>query len=168
MEKAVLAFLENKKRPLACIAIGVFLLLCMALLPGKVGPFSKGPTFPEFVKIKIGEVEISAEIADTDAKRAQGLSGRETLGEYEGMLFVFPRADYYGFWMKDMRFPIDIVWIGEDMRIVGITKNVSPETFPEVFRPPLPARYVLETKSGLADTRAIEIGESISLRDLLQ
>ena len=61
-------------------------------------------------------------------------------------------------------FPIDIVWIGEDMRIVGITKNVSPETFPEVFRPPLPARYVLETKSGLADTRAIEIGEYITPR----
>lgn len=155
---------EKKHLRMIVIAAGVFLIVILLLLQFQKNFGTQRPR----ALLQIGEVEILADIAETPAARAQGLSGKEKIGEDEGMLFVFPKAGRYGFWMKDMRFPIDIVWIGEDMRIVGITKNVSPETFPEVFRPPLPARYVLETKSGLADTRAIEIGESISLRDLLQ
>ena len=60
------------------------------------------------------------------------------------MLFIFERSGRYGFWMKEMRFAIDIVWIGEDLRIVHIAADVTPETYPEVFKPPEAARYVLE------------------------
>jgi len=86
-------------------------------------------------------------IADSLAERAQGLSGTTALAPDEGMLFVFERAGMYGFWMKDMYYPIDIIWLNDELRPVGITKNISPDTFPTVFYPPVPVRYVLEVST---------------------
>ena len=86
-------------------------------------------------------------IADSLAERAQGLSGTAALAPDEGMLFVFERAGMYGFWMKDMYYPIDIIWLNDELRPVGITKNISPDTFPTVFYPPVPVRYVLEVST---------------------
>lgn len=86
-------------------------------------------------------------IADTEEERAQGLSGVVSLKADEGMLFMFPKADYYGFWMKDMHFPLDFVWIDSSWHIVGTTKNVSPSSYPSSFYPPRPAQYVLEIPS---------------------
>ena len=86
-------------------------------------------------------------IADSPAERAQGLSGTAPLPQGEGMLFIFERAGMYGFWMKDMNYPIDIIWLNDDLESVGATKNISPDTFPAVFYPPVPVRYVLEISS---------------------
>src|SRR3989344_8800209 len=58
--------------------------------------------------LKMGGVTLNIEVADTDPERVQGLSGRDGLEDNEGLLFVFGREDYYGIWMKDMNFPIDI------------------------------------------------------------
>ncbi|OHA92045.1 MAG: hypothetical protein A3J09_00920 [Candidatus Zambryskibacteria bacterium RIFCSPLOWO2_02_FULL_51_21] len=88
------------------------------------------------------------EIANTDAERTQGLSGRASLPAGTGLLFVFESPGKYGFWMKDMNFPIDIVWLGDGMLPVGIEKNVSPDSYPQVFYPPVPVRYVLEVNAG--------------------
>ncbi len=93
------------------------------------------------------------EIADTNVKREQGLSGRTDISDEYGMLFVFPKAERYGFWMKDMHFAIDIIWVSEEGSIVGITENVSPETYPAVFYPPSPVPYVLEVRGGLSEKR---------------
>ena len=115
-------------------------------------------------EMRVGRTEVRVEIADTDAERMRGLSGRDALGENAGMFFVFERTGYYGFWMKDMRFPIDIVWIGEDMRVAGITENISPETFPEVFYPPAPAQFVLEVPAGFSRSKDIRIGSLLKIR----
>ncbi|OHA85158.1 MAG: hypothetical protein A2408_03460 [Candidatus Yonathbacteria bacterium RIFOXYC1_FULL_52_10] len=107
-------------------------------------------------------VPIEIEIVDTLSTREQGLSGRTTLGEREGMLFVFETAEVYRFWMKDMMFPLDIIWIGEDWRVVDITHNALPTSYPATFAPQTPARYVLEVPAGTAKRESFAIGDEVT------
>jgi len=113
----------------------------------------------KFSVISIAGVELSTEIADTPEKKALGLSGRKSLGENEGMLFVFEVADNRYFWMKDMNFSLDIIWIGENKEVVDITRNATPESYPEKFSPETPAKYVLEVSAGFSDANNIKIGD---------
>lgn len=111
--------------------------------------------------LQIGNAKLEVEIADTETERARGLSGRAALEENRGMLFVFDEPGQYGFWMKDMNFPIDIVWIDENWRVAGITGNVSPDSYPQVFYPPRPIKYALEVNTGFAITHHLTIGTQI-------
>lgn len=111
----------------------------------------------------IDDIPIRVEIADSMMERTTGLSGREKLESVNGLLFVFPEADFHAIWMKDMRFPIDIIWISEDLRVVDIDRNVSPDTYPELFRPQEPAMYVLETNARYVDTFGIQVGDNVRL-----
>lgn len=101
----------------------------------------------KFIKVQINDKEFLLEVADEPKEWEKGLSGRVNL-EGDGMIFIFPESDYYGFWMKDMRFSLDFVWVGESGVIVDITENVSPETFPKVFYPSKPVKYVIEFPAG--------------------
>lgn len=92
----------------------------------------------------------------------RGLSGREKLPENSGMLFVFDKPDYHSFWMKDMKFAIDIIWIDENKKIVDITYNTAPETYPATFRSNVPVQYVLEVNAGWAEQSAMNINDVIS------
>jgi uncharacterized membrane protein (UPF0127 family) len=104
---------------------------------------------------------IDAEIADTPEAQAQGLSGRTSLNG--GMLFVFDRPDKYGIWMKDMNFPIDIIWLDENKKIVTIQENATPESYPsKTFFPSSSSLYVLELNSGTVRDEAISAGQSMS------
>jgi len=76
----------------------------------------------------------------------------------EGMLFVFSKPIEPAFWMKNMFFPIDIIWIDSTRTVVGITKKISPSTFPETFYPPSPVKYVLEVNAGQAEANNIVEG----------
>jgi uncharacterized protein len=98
--------------------------------------------------IQVAGRSIEVLIADTPTKLQLGLSGYPGLKENEGMLFVFDKADYHGIWMKDMLFSIDILWLDDDLNVVDAHTNVSPDTFPDVFQPKTPARFVLETNGG--------------------
>ena len=104
---------------------------------------------------------VRVELADTPEKSRQGLSGHNPLGKGEGMLFIFTSPARYSFWMKDMRFPLDMIWIGEDWRIVDITKNALPESYPGHFQPLAPAQYVLEVSAGFSDANNIAIGDAV-------
>jgi len=64
------------------------------------------------------------------------------------MLFVFENPGIHGIWMKDMKFPIDIIWLDKDMSVISKELNVSPDTYPQVFYPSREAYYVLEVKAG--------------------
>lgn len=112
--------------------------------------------------LMIRDVPFSVEVADTPARQAQGLSGRPTLGEREGLLFVFPQAGVYNFWMKDMLFPIDIIWIGEDRRVVDLTEDARPESYPKTFASRVPARYVLEVPAGTVRRENFVIGDPVA------
>lgn len=103
------------------------------------------------------------EVADTPEKRVQGLSGRTVVEDDYGMLFVFDIDSQAGFWMKDMHVPIDIMWIANDGTIVHIEHSLSPDTYPEIFTPPYPARYVLETRAGYARNHEWHHGTKLDL-----
>lgn len=112
----------------------------------------------------INNIIVTAEIAASDSQKTMGLSGRNSLPEDRGMLFVYdaPAAEY--FWMKDMRFPIDIIWIDKNFKIVYIADNVQPDSFPSKFSSPKPAQYVLEVNAGFTEKNNIKIGDEIKLR----
>ena len=112
--------------------------------------------------IQIGDATLRVEVADTDQKRARGLSGRPALAENEGMLFVFEEPGRYGFWMKDMNFSIDIIWIGQDKKVVEIMNTIAPETFPEVFYSKELIQYVVETRAGFAKENNVQLGDKVS------
>ncbi|OGE78685.1 hypothetical protein A3J19_00635 [Candidatus Daviesbacteria bacterium RIFCSPLOWO2_02_FULL_41_8] len=112
-------------------------------------------------EVILGEKAFLVEVADTDTLRTRGLSGHVPLSEEEGMLFIFDRPDNYGFWMKDMNFPIDIVWMDESLKIVHIEKNISPETYPKVLRPTEKSLFVLEISAGQSDLLNIKVGDEV-------
>lgn len=122
----------------------------------------KDPTSSK-IDLRIRNLKINAEIARTTNERARGLSGRPNLAEFGGMLFVFPVPTVPQFWMKDTLFPLDLIWINDKLKVVGIARNVSPESFPETFSPPQPVRYVLEVNAGLTENFNINPGDSLSL-----
>jgi uncharacterized membrane protein (UPF0127 family) len=89
------------------------------------------------------------ERADTPGSRARGLSGRVSMDKTSGMLFVFDHPQQVCIWMKDMKFPLDLLWLDTDHRIVKTKANVSPETYPETFCVDN-VQYVIELKAGVA------------------
>jgi uncharacterized membrane protein (UPF0127 family) len=107
---------------------------------------------------------IYVSVADTESSRELGLGGRESLVADEGMLFIFPVEGNYPFWMKDMRFAIDMVWIRNDGTILYIQGGVVPATYPESFAPKTGlARYVLELPAGYAIAHNIKVGDKVQI-----
>ena len=115
--------------------------------------------------LKVGTARVLIDIADTPALRERGLSGRKLLLNDQGMYFIFDHPDVYPFWMKEMNFPIDIIWIGEHMSVVDITKSASPSSFPQTFVSSVPALYVLEVQAGFAERHGVKIGDQVVLLD---
>ncbi|MBI2466143.1 MAG: DUF192 domain-containing protein [Candidatus Sungbacteria bacterium] len=117
--------------------------------------------------VQINNVKILVEVAKTEAEVQKGLSGRKSLDANRGMLFIFPQPDYYRFWMPNMHFPIDIIWINEN-RVVGISQNV-PNEFdpknPKFYTPPRPADQVLEVNVGFAQKKNIKVGDDVIFND---
>jgi len=100
----------------------------------------------------INHITIQVEKVSSPAALAQGLSGRKSLGENQGMLFIFPTEGIYPFWMKDMLFAIDIIWMDKNYNIVYVKENAQPCTLFNcpVYKPNKPAQYVLEVEAGWA------------------
>ena len=110
--------------------------------------------------VKIAGQKIKVELADTPLEHARGLSGRSGLKEDEGMLFVFSRPGLYPFWMKDMNFPIDIIWLDENLKVISIKKNAQQDSYPDIFSPEVKAKYVLEVTSGFTDEHDLKVGDT--------
>jgi uncharacterized membrane protein (UPF0127 family) len=106
------------------------------------------------------------EVVQTDASRVRGLSGRSDLGTLQGMLFVFDTVDRHQIWMKDMQFPIDAIWIDESLTIVHIDRNLLPASYPQIYKSPVPVKYLIETEAHYADTFNIRIGQTVTLPPL--
>ena len=81
------------------------------------------------------------------------------------MFFVFQKDGMYGFWMKDMLVPIDIFWLDDKGQVISIAEEVATSSYPNVFYPSAPARYVLETAAGFARTHAIATGTPLYLKN---
>ncbi|MBI2065143.1 MAG: DUF192 domain-containing protein [Candidatus Yanofskybacteria bacterium] len=145
----------------------LFLTITGLLVFSYFNPWNGIPSINQFPKqnqsiLSINGTNIKVEIADEPNEQSQGLSGRESLANDSGMLFVFPQPIITGFWMKDMKFSLDLIWIDERGKIIEITKNISPVTYPETFLPPSPIKYVLEVNAGWSDKNNIKIGDKIT------
>lgn len=104
--------------------------------------------------------------AKNEKDKEVGLSGRPSLPEDNGMLFPFDKPGYYAFWMKDMRFPLDIIFL-KDKHVVTIFKNIPPpksanEQLP-VYKPTEPVDMVLEINAGKADKLGIKQGDTLNI-----
>lgn len=128
--------------------------------------FRDNPLFMKQTDVTVNGQTIRVEVAQSEKEKQAGLSKRGKLAENKGMLFVFEKADYPAFWMKDMRFPIDIIFIN-DNKVVTIYKNVqNPDkdnTNLPVYRPDEPANRVLELNAGQADKYNIKEGDTITI-----
>ena len=118
--------------------------------------------------IKIAGGNIKVELALTPEDQAQGLSNRSELLENEGILFVFEHPGKYPFWMKDMNFALDIIWLSDDLHVVYIKKNALPESYlpagkagPETFTPSQNAKYVLEVLAGFSEKNNLKVGDKM-------
>lgn len=115
----------------------------------------------EYAMLIINGTSVQAELAKTPQQRTQGLSDRGHLPENEGMLFVFDSPGQYTFWMKDMHFPLDIIWIDEEGTVADITLHATPESFPQSFSAHRPILYALEVNGGFAEEHSITIGDRV-------
>ena len=122
----------------------------------------------EIIAIKVGDRTLRVEAVTTDQSTTQGLSGRSEIGS-DGMLFVFKERRIPTFWMKDMRFALDFIWIDAG-RVVDISENVPPPPADatlsdlEVISPQEPAQYVLEVPAGSLAKWGVKIGDSVVIQ----
>ncbi len=120
---------------------------------------------PKYKKLVIGDKEILVEIADTWAKRTRGLSQRNFLPENQGMLFLYKEPGFYAFSMREMKFPLDFIWILGD-EVVEITEKIKPEDYqpPKSLLPKEKVDKVLEVNAGFVEKFQIKVGDKIILK----
>ena len=142
------------------VTLGVLIALTgWWLMPRKLIPVI---VFPDKQKIEI-------EFADTAAERAQGLSGRASLAANTGMFFVFDDEGLYPFWMLDMKFSLDMIWLDSQYRIVYLKRNVSPaasEADLVQYINDQPAKYVLEVNAGITAAHQLQVGSQLTYREI--
>jgi uncharacterized membrane protein (UPF0127 family) len=114
------------------------------------------------VAATIGTDQFALWVADTPQKQELGLGQRQALPAKQGMIFPYPTADVRCFWMKDMNFSIDMIWLDANKRVVHIEPKVSPDTYPKTFCPPVPASYVVELLQGTAERVRLKNGDQVS------
>ncbi len=120
-------------------------------------------------QLVINNARIKVQIADSPETRSKGLSGRQSLATDEGMLFVFDKSDRYPFWMKEMNFALDFVWISGS-GVADVTENVpapapnTPDSALTIFSAKTPIDKVLEVPAGTIKNLNIKVGDSIKLQ----
>jgi hypothetical protein len=141
------------------------LALALSLAAAAALAFAQSRVDPGVVEIG-DSVRVAVTVASTIAARERGLSGKDGLGTDEGMLFVFDDPGEYRFWMKDMKFPIDILWIRGDA-IADITTDVAVPAPGEVlptYAPRVPVDRVLEVNAGFARAHGLRIGMPVRMQ----
>lgn len=148
---------------------GLFVVIIVFLI---ISSFSNvflqnlAPQAASTTQVKIGNLVVTAEVAKTPQVRSKGLSNRESLPQNSGMLFVFEKEERYSFWMKNMKFPIDIIWIDQDKQIADITHSAQPEpgvadNLLKNYRSSAPILYVLEVSGGAANIYNLKIDDPV-------
>lgn len=155
------------------LILGLFVLLLIVI--GGVyyiqNGFSFPISFPKTATVTIKDQQFKPVVAKTDKEKEIGLSEKSSISKDSGMLFVFDKADFYSFWMKNMKFPIDIIFIKKD-RIVTIHSNLKPpvaDTKDEdilIYKPEEPADKILEIQAGLSDLYGFKKGDIVKIEGL--
>jgi uncharacterized membrane protein (UPF0127 family) len=154
--------MKNKKiwKIFSFLAVIIFFLAGFFLINNLKGSLN-------IKSVKIAGQNIKVDLALTEAEQEQGLSGRQSLAANEGMLFVFASPGDYQFWMKDMNFPIDMIWLDQNLKVIYIEKNATPISYPETFGPGPndgEAKFVLEVPDGFSEKNNLQVGDSAEFR----
>jgi len=147
---------KHAKKLALALTAAVVLILVMLYVPDERASASF---------VVVDGVKIAVEIADTPAERNKGLSGRSGLAPEAGMLFVFEEPSTQPFWMSGMDFPLDLVWIGADLKVNEI--HSAEPCLPgdcKLIMPEDPASYVLEVNKGFCMGHGIEAGDEVTLQ----
>ena len=134
-------------------------LLSIFMIAGGVVAWSLNDPCP--LRLKQGCFKL--ETAATPESRAKGLGGRDQLPPGNGMLFIHPSPGKHCFWMKDMRFAVDMIWLDANKKIVMIKPNAQPDTYPQSFCPDQDSLYVIELPAGAAEQNQLTVGNTLML-----
>lgn len=106
----------------------------------------------------LGPHKLTLVLTDTEQRKITGLSGSKPLRENEGMLFHFPAPGRYGFWMKDMKYPLDFLYLRNN-KVVEVRTDVSPETYPDIILPTVDFDSMIEMNAGSTSKLNLHIGD---------
>lgn len=156
------------------LAVVLILFLLGFLLIKRPDPIKNNILSPksqdtQMKSIMISDLKIYVEIAESSEEKAKGLSGRTSLPEDQGMLFVFANKTYPSFWMIDMKIPLDIIWISDDT-VIHIDENAPPQQPGQpdsnlpLYKPAEAVNYVLEVNAGFVAKNGIKVGDKVNIR----
>jgi uncharacterized membrane protein (UPF0127 family) len=166
----------NKSRKIAygvgLIAI-IILVICYTVFHKKSSVPNENLPLTETISTPGGNIFVR--VARTNNEQQMGLSGFKTIYENQGMLFPFKNSGIYPFWMKDMNFPLDMVWlkhipkspylpqVGDYYQVVMVTENALPSSYPKMFQTTTPVDAVLEINAFAASKFGLTVGTGIHL-----
>ena len=131
------------------------------------GTNSSGSNGYRHINVTVNGIELIADIAETDEQRTTGLSVKGSLPENQAMLFVFNTEAQHPFWMKNMKFPIDIIWLNSDKSVVHVEHKLQPcilNIFCQIYKPKNNSLYVLETAAGFAERHGVVEGSTVKFQ----
>jgi uncharacterized protein len=169
MSRKVVIGMVSVLGSLTAIIVALQHLLVTAPASSPVPLFSQDATtsrssYEPLYPIKIGDIAMLASVATSAAARAHGLSDTTELPADITKLFIFETSSRWGFWMKDMNYAIDMIWLDDLGKVVYVVASATPESYPgTTFVPPTVARYVLETVPGFAYAHGIATGTQVTL-----
>lgn len=167
-------------RPRVSLVLGIVALIVAACGGSSPGVTAKSATpaatpaptvgfvrTPLSFTVGSASTTLDVEVATTGAQSERGLGYRDALPPDAGMIFDLRDVRIPQFWMKGMRFPLDMVWIGEDKRVAEITRDIAPQPgVPDgelrLYAPKTPVRYTLELNAGAAARLGIDTGTQLS------
>jgi uncharacterized protein len=157
------SFFAKNGRLLICLSLAVAVGAVLAFQSRSHNTNSACGPYRTDKIVTISSQRLNAEVANNPTTRAKGLGGRPCIETNQAMLFVFDRSDTYSMWMKDMKFPIDMVWVSANHRAVAVQHDIAPSTYPDSYiNKDQPALYVLELQAGRSQSLHIGLGTPIN------
>lgn len=151
------------------ILYGALVILVVGLIIWRVSSFEFNLPFTNQARATVNGNELKILVADDEEERKEGLSNRRSLNENTGMLFVFEEKGNHAFWMRNMNFPLDIIYL-DGGKVVDIKKNVPPaedsNQNPPIYTPKSPANSVLEVAAGVSDKMKLTEGSEIQFQNI--
>lgn len=159
MERINLFLKENFRLLLGAVIVIIVTVLVISLILGN----------KKTTKVSVNNKTFNVAIARTDEERQIGLSKKNKLDENSGMLFVFDNPDFYSFWMKEMKFPIDIIYINGN-KVITVIENAKPPSSSNtdliLYKPDEKSDKVLELNAGASQKYNIKKGTIVKVENL--
>ena len=164
--KSALKQFGNRSRLTTIAVVGLLLVTAWIILPGfEAEPGCRQSPFKSYSgqveQLIIDDQAYLVAFAQTAAQQTQGLSDTACLPPDNAMLFIYDQPEVSAFWMKDMRYSLDIIWLDDAGKIISIAASATPESYPQTFQPSAPAKYVLEVVAGEAQRRGWQPGQTL-------